>query len=183
MHLMEGTFFSNFTNYKYRFGHGMPGDNEGLFYSYTIGPIRFIAFTTEFYYNAGYGYETFILEKQYNWIIEELEVCAQHHKTGNILKCLLFSGPMSLQTERPSRGLSCTATGPWSAPPSTFSGTASSGTAGSGWGCQTPTTTQWRSCSCSTMWTSYSGDTPTTMSASCHFMTMTRTLECLRILT
>lgn len=41
-------FFSNFSNYKARFN--MPGDTESLFYSFNMGPVHFISFTTEFYY-------------------------------------------------------------------------------------------------------------------------------------
>lgn len=40
--------FSNFSNYKARFS--MPGGTESLFYSFNMGRVHFIAFSTEFYY-------------------------------------------------------------------------------------------------------------------------------------
>ncbi|XP_064622979.1 acid phosphatase type 7-like [Lineus longissimus] len=61
----------NFSNYKYRFT--MPdagGDGRGLWYSYDVGPVHFIAWDTEVYYeNQG---PDDIVGKQYGWLEEDL---------------------------------------------------------------------------------------------------------------
>lgn len=50
----------------------MPGDNEGLFYSFNVGPIHFIAISTEVYYFFNYGIKQMI--KQYEWLEKDLKV-------------------------------------------------------------------------------------------------------------
>lgn len=57
----------NFSHYKERFS--MPGDNQGLYYSLNIGPVHFLFFSSELYYYTEYLGP----EKQYEWIINDLE--------------------------------------------------------------------------------------------------------------
>lgn len=60
----------NFTNYKNRFT--MPGgDGESFFYSFDVGPIHFVAISTEFYYYVFYGIEQ--IRKQYAWLENDLK--------------------------------------------------------------------------------------------------------------
>jgi len=59
----------NFSNYKARFN--MPGDEEKMFYSFDIGPVHFVAVSTEFYYYLEYGMEP--LMNQYYWLKQDLE--------------------------------------------------------------------------------------------------------------
>ncbi|OAD52984.1 Iron/zinc purple acid phosphatase-like protein [Eufriesea mexicana] len=58
----------NFSNYRSRFT--MPGDSEGLWYSFNIGPIHFIAIETEAYYFMNYGIKQVV--KQYQWLEKDL---------------------------------------------------------------------------------------------------------------
>lgn len=48
----------------------MPGGTDNLFYSFNLGPIHFISFTTEPYYFLEYGMK--LLTKQYAWLENEL---------------------------------------------------------------------------------------------------------------
>lgn len=59
----------NFSNYRSRFT--MPGDTEGLWYSFNIGPVHFIAIETEAYYFMNYGIKQLI--KQYDWLERDLK--------------------------------------------------------------------------------------------------------------
>lgn len=58
----------NFSNYRSRFT--MPGDSEGLWYSFNVGPVHFIAIETEVYYFMNYGIK--LLVKQYEWLEKDL---------------------------------------------------------------------------------------------------------------
>lgn len=58
----------NFSNYRARFS--MPGSTENLMYSFNLGPVHFIGFTTEAYYFLKYGIK--ILVKQYEWLEQDL---------------------------------------------------------------------------------------------------------------
>lgn len=49
----------------------MPGDNEGLWYSFNVGPVHFIAIETEAYYFMNYGIKQLV--KQYQWLEKDLE--------------------------------------------------------------------------------------------------------------
>ncbi|XP_043929911.1 acid phosphatase type 7 isoform X2 [Protopterus annectens] len=59
----------NFSNYKNRFS--MPGDTEGLWYSWNIGPAHIISFSTEVYFYVDYGVD--LIFKQYEWLKKDLE--------------------------------------------------------------------------------------------------------------
>lgn len=49
----------------------MPGDSEGLWYSFNIGPVHFVAIETEAYYFMNYGIKQLI--KQYEWLDNDLK--------------------------------------------------------------------------------------------------------------
>ena len=49
----------------------MPGGTENLFYSFNLGPVHFIGFTTEAYYFLNFGYK--VLVNQFNWLEKDLE--------------------------------------------------------------------------------------------------------------
>ncbi|XP_074645689.1 acid phosphatase type 7-like [Tubulanus polymorphus] len=60
----------NFSNYKNRFS--MPGgDGQGMFYSFNVGPVHFVAFDSEAYYYTHYGMD--IIYNQYNWLEKDLQ--------------------------------------------------------------------------------------------------------------
>lgn len=48
----------------------MPGDSEGLWYSFNVGPVHFIAIDTEAYYFMNYGLKQLV--KQYQWLEKDL---------------------------------------------------------------------------------------------------------------
>lgn len=49
----------------------MPGDSEGLWYSFNVGPVHFVAIETEAYYFMNYGIKQLV--KQYEWLDNDLE--------------------------------------------------------------------------------------------------------------
>lgn len=59
----------NFSNYRERFS--MPGNTEGIYYSWNIGPVHIISFSTELYYFLEYGMEPLV--RQYKWLQRDLE--------------------------------------------------------------------------------------------------------------
>uniref|UniRef100_D3TQW3 Purple acid phosphatase n=1 Tax=Glossina morsitans morsitans TaxID=37546 RepID=D3TQW3_GLOMM len=59
----------NFSNYKARFN--MPGDHDSLWYSFNLGPIHFVSFSTEVYYYLNYGLK--LLTKQFEWLENDLK--------------------------------------------------------------------------------------------------------------
>uniref|UniRef100_A0A8C8RLR8 Purple acid phosphatase n=1 Tax=Pelusios castaneus TaxID=367368 RepID=A0A8C8RLR8_9SAUR len=59
----------NFSNYRARFS--MPGDTEGLWYSWDIGPAHIISFSTEVYFYLKYG--PHLIQKQYQWLEKDLQ--------------------------------------------------------------------------------------------------------------
>uniref|UniRef100_A0A8C9AYJ6 Purple acid phosphatase n=1 Tax=Prolemur simus TaxID=1328070 RepID=A0A8C9AYJ6_PROSS len=59
----------NFSNYKARFS--MPGDNEGLWYSWDLGPAHIISFSTEVYFFLHYGRH--LVERQFRWLESDLQ--------------------------------------------------------------------------------------------------------------
>lgn len=48
----------------------MPGESEGLWYSFNVGPVHFIGIGTEAYYFMNYGIKQLI--KQYQWLEKDL---------------------------------------------------------------------------------------------------------------
>ncbi|XP_030378447.1 acid phosphatase type 7 isoform X4 [Scaptodrosophila lebanonensis] len=58
----------NFSNYRERFS--MPGNGDSLWYSFNMGPIHFISFSTEVYYFLNYGVK--LLTKQFDWLERDL---------------------------------------------------------------------------------------------------------------
>ncbi|KAI6217041.1 Purple acid phosphatase [Aphelenchoides fujianensis] len=58
---------SNFTQYRNRFT--MPGNTEGIFYSFDVGQVHFVAFSTEIYYSYNADDQ---LKAQFNWLKEDL---------------------------------------------------------------------------------------------------------------
>ncbi|XP_006901183.1 PREDICTED: iron/zinc purple acid phosphatase-like protein-like [Elephantulus edwardii] len=65
----------NFSNYKARFS--MPGNTEGLWYSWDLGPAHIISFSTEVYFFLHYGYQ--LVEKQFRWLESDLQK-ANHNR-------------------------------------------------------------------------------------------------------
>jgi len=63
-------YYSNFSEYRARFT--MPGDAEGLWYSFNMGPAHFIFVSTEVYYFLDYGLK--LLTNQYAWLERDLKV-------------------------------------------------------------------------------------------------------------
>lgn len=59
----------NFSNYRNRFS--MPGNTESLWYSWNIGPVHIVSFSTEVYFYLHYGLE--LVFKQYEWLQKDLE--------------------------------------------------------------------------------------------------------------
>lgn len=49
----------------------MPGSENGLMYSFNMGPAHFITISTEFYYFLNYGFKQIV--KQYDWLINDLK--------------------------------------------------------------------------------------------------------------
>ncbi|XP_053577580.1 acid phosphatase type 7 [Bombina bombina] len=59
----------NFSNYRNRFS--MPGNTEGLWYSYDLGPAHIISLSTEVYFYMEYGKE--LVGEQYKWLQKDLQ--------------------------------------------------------------------------------------------------------------
>ncbi|XP_005177289.2 acid phosphatase type 7 isoform X2 [Musca domestica] len=63
----------NFSNYKARFS--MPGGGkDNLFYSFDMGPVHFIGFSTEVYYFLQLGLKPLVF--QYKWLEEDLRLAS-----------------------------------------------------------------------------------------------------------
>lgn len=48
----------------------MPGGSESLMYSFNLGPVHFIGFSTELYYFLNYGIKPLV--KQFEWLEKDL---------------------------------------------------------------------------------------------------------------
>ncbi|KAM5146517.1 acid phosphatase type 7 isoform 1-T3 [Mantella aurantiaca] len=59
----------NFSNYRMRFS--MPGNTEGLWYSWDLGPAHIISFSTEVYFYLKYGQE--LVAEQFKWLQRDLQ--------------------------------------------------------------------------------------------------------------
>lgn len=59
----------NFSNYKNRFS--MPGQTEGLWYSWNLGSAHFISFSTEVYFYLEYGLD--LILRQFEFLQKDLE--------------------------------------------------------------------------------------------------------------
>ncbi|KAK0082357.1 hypothetical protein PV325_010639 [Microctonus aethiopoides] len=59
----------NFSNYRARFS--MPGESEGLYYSFNLGPVHFIGINTEAYYFMNYGIKQLV--NQFVWLENDLK--------------------------------------------------------------------------------------------------------------
>ncbi|XP_068105551.1 acid phosphatase type 7 [Hyperolius riggenbachi] len=59
----------NFSNYRMRFT--MPGNTEGLWYSWDLGPAHIISFSTEVYFYLKYGQE--LVGEQFKWLQRDLQ--------------------------------------------------------------------------------------------------------------
>ena len=70
MYLYKMIIARNFTHYKQRFS--MPGDTQGMFYSFNLGLAHFVVINTEAYYFPTYGTDQ--IQTQYNWLKEDLRV-------------------------------------------------------------------------------------------------------------
>ncbi|CRL04383.1 CLUMA_CG017474, isoform A [Clunio marinus] len=58
----------NFSNYRARFN--MPGQTDNMFYSFNMGPVHFIGFSSEVYYFMNYGIKSLV--NQYEWLEKDL---------------------------------------------------------------------------------------------------------------
>uniref|UniRef100_A0A914WGL3 Acid phosphatase n=1 Tax=Plectus sambesii TaxID=2011161 RepID=A0A914WGL3_9BILA len=70
----EGAY--NFSHYVNRYT--MPDSDHNLFYSYDLGPVHFIAFSTEFYFFTSYGWQQ--IANQYRWLQKDLEKAQANRK-------------------------------------------------------------------------------------------------------
>ncbi|XP_046847754.1 acid phosphatase type 7-like [Xenia sp. Carnegie-2017] len=70
----------NFSNYRNRFS--MPGDSEGLYYSWNIGPLHIISISTEIYF-YGIIKDQHMLKNQFNWLKNDLEIATSPENRKN----------------------------------------------------------------------------------------------------
>ncbi|XP_067011635.1 acid phosphatase type 7 [Anabrus simplex] len=81
----------NFTHYRTLFS--MPGNTEGLMYSFNMGPVHFISISTEFYYFLKYGFK--LVAKQYLWLERDLkEATSYSNRTRHPWIVVLGHRPM-----------------------------------------------------------------------------------------
>ena len=56
----------------------MPGGSgDGMFFSFNVGPVHFVSFSSEYYYFTEYG--TKQIGVQYNWLEKDLQVWIMHN--------------------------------------------------------------------------------------------------------
>ncbi|CAD5118751.1 DgyrCDS7428 [Dimorphilus gyrociliatus] len=60
----------NFSNYRFRFGMPRNGDGESIYYSYDVGPVHIISFSTEVYFYLQYGTQQ--IRNQFAWLEQDL---------------------------------------------------------------------------------------------------------------
>ena len=74
--------FSNFSHYVNRFS--MPGGSgDGMFYSFNVGPVHFVSFSSEYYYYIYYGWKQIV--RQYEWLEKDLQVWAIYMGYGLVI--------------------------------------------------------------------------------------------------
>jgi len=79
----EADFLASFGNYKQRFN--MPGDSENMFFSYDVGYVHLIAFSTEHYF---YITEEPYIGDQFAWLENDLRKAVENR--GNIPWIILY---------------------------------------------------------------------------------------------
>ena len=51
----------------------MPGGSgDGMFFSFNVGPVHFVSFSSEYYYYLNYGFKQIV--RQYEWLEKDLQV-------------------------------------------------------------------------------------------------------------
>jgi len=71
----EADFLASFANYKQRFT--MPGDNENMYFSFDVGFVHFVAFSSEHYFQVP---EEIYIGEQYAWLERDLTKANQNRK-------------------------------------------------------------------------------------------------------
>ena len=51
----------------------MPGAGDDMFYSFDMGPVHFVAVSSEYYYYLNYGLK--MVGNQFRWLEKDLKVC------------------------------------------------------------------------------------------------------------
>ncbi|XP_063624901.1 acid phosphatase type 7-like [Cydia splendana] len=77
----------NFSNYRERFS--MPGGTESMFYSFDLGPVHFVAISTEYYYYIKYGVK--MIYEQYQWLEKDLAM-ASHRENRTVRPWIVLMG-------------------------------------------------------------------------------------------
>mgnify|MGYP001791119684 CR=1 FL=1 len=68
----------------------MPGNTQGMFYSYNLGLAHIISISTEAFYYPQYGNDS--IKTQYNWLLDDLKV----RIVTLCLSCVNFENKISL---------------------------------------------------------------------------------------
>ncbi|TKR70396.1 hypothetical protein L596_022430 [Steinernema carpocapsae] len=66
----------NFSHYVNRYS--MPQSDHNLFYSFDIGEVHFIGFSTEFYFYTYYGWDQ--IKHQWDWLVEDLKKATENRE-------------------------------------------------------------------------------------------------------
>ncbi|TKR70323.1 hypothetical protein L596_022364 [Steinernema carpocapsae] len=66
----------NFSHYINRFY--MPDSDHSLFYSFDIGPVHVVGFSSEFYFYTKYGWDQ--IGNQWNWLLKDLQKAEKNRK-------------------------------------------------------------------------------------------------------
>lgn len=88
-----------FVERQYRFS--MPGNENGLMFSFNLGPAHFITISTEFYYFLNYGFKQIV--KQYDWLVNDLrEANAAENRT--VRPWIIINGHRPMYCTNSDRG-------------------------------------------------------------------------------
>jgi hypothetical protein len=79
----------------------MPGQFDSMAYSWNMGPIHFIAISTEFYYYLEYGMKP--VAQQYEWLIADLEVRRNFYRSVWKAFLKLKNIPLNINRKRQSQ--------------------------------------------------------------------------------